>query len=307
MDLNIIMTFLGFLAFLIIVTNSFVLYLMIRRRSLRSPTNVCLGSLAASDLLAGLIAIPTIIACNVTKDFKVTCHAMDMSSRFISISTVLHLLIVTIERYIMILHGMKYNLWVNKKRVTVTLYVTWIFAAFVTGIQLSWQLTRPQKLSAKIDIVYDIVCFFVFVVIALIVMALSYIRIFIALRYQLKEIQKYSNPVEKSNELRRRRVERKAAIIFGCMIITFIFCWFTYFFDGINEGFDLFSYPEAFYAVSLFLRYISPFINPLMYTFLKEDFKLAMKMVLCQQFRDQCSTSYLYQTQYGPSKSESSV
>ncbi|XP_020917856.1 trace amine-associated receptor 7a [Exaiptasia diaphana] len=293
---------LGFLAFFIIITNLFVMFLIYNRRSLRTPTNLCLASLAASDFMAGSIAIPLIIMCNVSP-LDGLRQAMDFSSRFISISTVIHLLIVTIERYIMICHGMKYNLWINTKRVVTVLVATWLFSAVATLIQLFWKLTQTEEQILKVDRIYDTVCLCCVVIIPLIIMAASYVRIFIALRYQLQQIQRYNNPTEKSNELRRRHVERKAAIIFGCMIITFTLCWFSYFIDGLN----IFTYSFEVSLVLMFLRYVSPFINPLLYTFLKEDFKLAVKMSLCQRFREASTNSYLYQSHFAPSNSESAV
>ncbi|KAK3752217.1 hypothetical protein QZH41_002761 [Actinostola sp. cb2023] len=258
--------------------------------------------------MAGAIAIPLIISCSLTQDHGI-CHALDMSSRFISISTALHLLIVTLERYIMIVHGMRYNAWINTTRVVILLTATWVFSAVFTLIQLAWQLRQPEKSSQKPDEIYDFICLGTVVVIPLIIIALSYVRIFIALRYQLKIIQRYNNPVEKNNELRKRRVESKAAFIFGCMILTFIICWFSYFLDGIraSSDSDIFTYPFAVEMVLMFLRYVSPLINPLLYTFLKEDFKLAVKMTLCRRFRDGSDTSYLYRTQFAPSNSESAV
>lgn len=301
--MTITFVFLGCLAFFIIITNLFVMYLIYNRRSLRTPTNLCLASLAASDFMAGSIAIPLIISCNAVEYNGGLCQAMDFSSRFISISTVIHLLIVTIERYIMICHGMKYNLWVNTQRVVTVLVVTWVFSAVATLIQLFWKLTQSVDQIEKIDRIYDTVCLLGVVIIPLITMAASYVRIFVALRHQLQMIQRYNNPTEKTNELRRRRVERKAAIIFGCMILTFTLCWFSYFIDGL----DIITYSYQVSLVLMFLRYVSPLINPLLYTFLKEDFKLAVKMSLCQRFHEASTNSYLYQSHFAPSNSESPV
>jgi len=50
------------LAWLIVIVNGLVLVLMAKKKYLRSITNLLLCSLAVSDLLTGLVAIPLFIA-----------------------------------------------------------------------------------------------------------------------------------------------------------------------------------------------------------------------------------------------------
>ena len=83
-------TILPCLSLMIIGVNSFVLYLMFTRRSLRTATNVCLASLSCSDLLAGACAIPLVIVCTIQKTDSI-CLAMDLFGRFQGVSTVLQI------------------------------------------------------------------------------------------------------------------------------------------------------------------------------------------------------------------------
>ena len=92
---------LGLLGAAIVFANAAVIFLYRRKAFLKTKTNLCLACLALSDMLAGAIAVPMVISCNLAEVDMVTelkiCAAMDLSSRFISISTVLHLLLVTAE------------------------------------------------------------------------------------------------------------------------------------------------------------------------------------------------------------------
>jgi len=73
-------------------------------------------------------------------------------------------------------------------------------------------------------------------------------------------------------------LEGKAVIVFGSMILTFIACWFSYYLDGLMQDLNLpLPYlPEWARAFLMFLRFGSSILNPLLYTFFKEDFKRAL-------------------------------
>lgn len=86
------------LGLFIIIVNALVIYLVITRDYLKTVTNLCLASLAVSDMFSGLYAIPLIIACSTHMSVNI-CIAMDLGQRFLSVSTVLHLLLITMERY----------------------------------------------------------------------------------------------------------------------------------------------------------------------------------------------------------------
>lgn len=296
----VIFTFLGVLGFVIAGINSFVIYLVSKISNLRNATNICLASLALSDMMTGLVSIPLVIACSLTMDYEVTCVASDMLSRFISISTALHLLIVTLERYIQIVHALKYNMIVTINRVIAVLITTWATSASVTMIQRAWKVSGDDNdANRKEDVIYGLSCLVGIVVVPLIIMAYCYMRIFVALRHQLKIIQRLNSPVERSTRLRKRKVERKAVTIFGCMIVTFICCWFSYFLDGLREDLDsdLFTYPMQVEVFLMFLRFVSALINPLLYTFLKEDFRRAVKTTLFKP-DEYARTSWIYQTDF---------
>ena len=163
-DIHLLLAFLGVLSSLIIVANSLVIVLVYKSNQLRTITNVYLAYLAFSDLLSGLIAIPLIFACNLLPiaDSVVPCTAMDLASRFIAISTILHLVIVTFERYTMIIHPMNYHRIFSKQTMTASLIFVWLFSLSVSLIQLTWiSLDSTQTLTheRRIDAIYSYSCF----------------------------------------------------------------------------------------------------------------------------------------------------
>ena len=275
---------LGLLGAAIVLTNSVVILLYRRKAFLKTKTNLCLVCLAMSDFLAGSIAVPMVIVCNTADVDMVTrlkiCTAMDLSSRFISISTVLHLLLVTMERYFMIIHAMHYPFIVTRSRLITLLVFVWCFSLGASLIQLTWIPFGGENTDEilKKDTIYSLSIFFGVVVSSLLMMFAALACIFRVLRRQLRVMNQ--NLGYKTRAYRNKSIplEGKAVMVFGSMILTFITCWFSYYLDGLMVDLNLphLYLPNWTRVVLMFLRFGSSVLNPLLYTFFKEDFKRAL-------------------------------
>lgn len=84
---------------------------------LLTKTNLFLLSLAASDLLSGILVIPLVIPCNLVYDSEQICIAMDICQRGLAISTILHLACAVTERYLKSSAPFKYVSLVTRPRI----------------------------------------------------------------------------------------------------------------------------------------------------------------------------------------------
>lgn len=283
-QLDIAIGFLVLLGFCIVCINSTVIYLVVKRERLRTVTNFCLASMALSDMLSGLYVIPLIVACNLAWSNEI-CLAMDLGQRFLSISTVLHLLLITLERYTTIVHSMIYANSVLKKRSCILILISlWGFSLAASLIQLLWALQDPQEMQlSQAFIIYDVVLLVGIVALPLIIMAVAYGHIFYTLKKHCNQIKREICHISARSMERHRQKERKAVMIYGAMLVVFIIGWFNYFFSSLQH--DLGNGQQLpFWAdvILMFLRFATSFLNPILYTFLKQDFRHAWKSVkLC--------------------------
>ena len=274
------------LAIMISGLNSFILFLATKVRYLRTATNFVLGSLAFSDLLSGVMGIPFYLACSAIQETPV-CGITQVLTKFFSISIVLHLFLVSIDRHVAVVHAIRYRSLVTKRKTLHWLLSVWIIAIFVSLIQLSWigldvdVNEDSEEETARIAIMYNIVCIVLFFAVPLITMIFCYVTIFLALRQQLRAIQKNSIPSYiRRSERRSHARERRAALIFVAMITIYIFCWLPYFLLDLQHQFgeEFFTLPSLIeYTLFYYPKFLNSLLNPLLYVFCKHDFRQAIR------------------------------
>lgn len=102
---------------------------------------------------------------------------------FISVSTVLHILDMTVDRYICIIYALRYQSWVTKRRGGKLIALIWLFSMLVALIQLAWtnlneEGTMEHSAEVKrIIVIYDITLFVAVIGLPMIFMAFAYARI----------------------------------------------------------------------------------------------------------------------------------
>ena len=271
------------IAILIIAVNCWVVALVVMRRNLRTVTNYILTSLAISDLCTGAISIPLFLSCNIVQETGI-CVAEMIAMRFTSFSTVLHILTMTIDRYICIIFALRYMSWVTKRRGFQVLTLIWLFSLFLALVQLSWidfsqdvEDDHSEK-SQKMIIIYDIFCSIAFTGIPVVFMAFTYGQILYEVHRQRKNIQQHNTPGWQETR-RSTKQEWKVATVFLIMLLVYIVCWVPFYILRLEYvlGSDFFELNLSELAILLihWLRFCSSLINPCLYILGKPDFRKA--------------------------------
>ena len=128
-----------------IVANVMVFLGVLRKPELRNVYNTSILFLATSDLLTGLITLPSFVAYQGTKltkpekDFSCIALVMYTITNFTFTGlSVITLILITLERYLAIFHPYKYQAFVTKRRIAVTISVVWvIWVTFITLTRFS--------------------------------------------------------------------------------------------------------------------------------------------------------------------------
>ena len=205
---------------------------------------------------------------------------MDLSQRFLSISTVLHLLLITIERYFTIVFSvMRTTSVMSKKTCLAIVLVVWLSSLCTSLMQLSF-IDQEAQPPSKNYIIYDFICLGFMSVLPLVIMGAAYIHIFYTLRKHVERIKRDVLHLSSQCMQRNSRKERKALLVYGAMICVFIVGWFNYFFNSLQENLgNRAGIPFWADVILLFLRFTTGLLNPLLCTFLKQDFRRARKPI----------------------------
>lgn len=139
------------------IGNLIALYILISEQ--KSKSNIILSSLAVSDTLTGFIVFPLNAYQSFTMSAQSSC-TIDIARSFFALamigSSVLTLVVIAVDRYILMTRFPSYHNIVTKRRVNLTLSICWLFPAVVASLRI---FSSPSSIFIKI---YEVSMLFIF-------------------------------------------------------------------------------------------------------------------------------------------------
>jgi len=283
---------------LIISANGLIIYLICRKKTLRSITNMFLTSLALSDLVFGLAGFPLLAICSF-RGFISLCVSSVIFIRFTAISSVCHVLLIACDRYVAIIHPMQHPSLVTKRRAIIATFFVWLFAFAVSIIQLSWYgfnkaaMTEYKAETENIDVVYSKTCIVLFFVFPLVLMCYVYGRIFYISFKHIKKDRQMSCSLQQAPRSLRHEWRGKSVLLI--MMVIFIGCWLPFFLTILEhhkQSSESSPSPVWLTRLLVVLRFIPPLSNPLLCTMSKHDFRSAVKAEVLQKILKKLSVDF---------------
>ncbi|XP_046841228.1 beta-4C adrenergic receptor-like [Xenia sp. Carnegie-2017] len=294
---------LSVLAFFIFLVNSMVLYLFASSSRLRTKTNTILVSMACSDVLNGLVVIPLQILINVHVKYEWLRLTSMVLYRFMAVSTMLHILFVTLERHICILKPLRYHALITKPRIIKVLFVIWLISSCNSVVSFTWlasaddynHLEQPPSLNTsrllRFEFAYALGTLLFFFLAPMFLMIHSFKRI-------LREISRHgkldspaldlicsssgqniSKSSSRDGESAQKpsnallRSERKPILIFLAMFLIFTVTWASWYVMILIVCVSPQDYKPVGGLWPSFARSSTSLVNPLLYCFVKQDFR----------------------------------
>lgn len=268
-------------AIAITLINGLVFVIFYRRKALRTTSNYLLLSLAICDFLTGTINIPYFILFSSYVEPLATSaiffYGMYILHNLMAVSAAYHILAITAEKYLAIVRPLRHYL-VTKKTVWKILVGIWITSAFIAVIPISW---NESKSKVTWYIIHATLCI-------VLVFLVPYTFMIYAFTAMFKVIVKRKRPSinRKSSRLQRKNIsDQKCVLVFALMAAIFVVCWLPYFSltlaTYVKRSLELKSGSSALMEkaveVIVIIRYMTSITNPLLYTFFKRDFRLALR------------------------------
>lgn len=255
------------------VQNLPVIAAILRTRSLHTPSNVLLCSLAVTDLTAGCVVHPIFVAfkAQLLHD-RFSCTLVLVKEGMIiytGVLSMLTLLAISLERLIALRVHLRYSELVTIPRVLTVVFITWLSWGLVV---CAWPLGLGIYIVSLVSVVIIMV-----IAIALAVVCVIIFRI---LRRHQKVIRDQTQlHAEEARTLSRSR--KSAAAILYVVVLLFIFyspCAYATIRFNITKDFSIAQ--NILWDVATTLALMNASVNPMLYYWKMGNIRRAVKRLL---------------------------
>ena len=281
--------------------NIFVVVIIINTSAMRKKlTNAYITNQSVIDALASLLLIFSV----TFEDDGRTYHTLldDLKCRIwftrfpswsLFTSSTYNLIMLTIERYLSIIHPIWHKMKFTKKMVIASILFVWLFGASFNAALLfpTSGLTANGKCRVLMfwpeghwQNAVGVVAIFILYFIPLFIFTILYTRIFIKLRQSVRSAvindpaRNFRQPGAVTPIARARNNVLKTLFIVVC---SFIFCWTwnEIYFLIFNVGGGEIDFTSAFYNFTVVMIFMNCCINPFIYVAKYEEFQKATKRI----------------------------
>ncbi|XP_018544064.2 trace amine-associated receptor 1-like [Lates calcarifer] len=272
--------FLGSLSVVTVGGNLLVIISIIYFKQLHTPTNYLILSLAVADLLVGVLVFPLTIEFSETICLYHTDLFCKMQGSFgisLSISSILTLCCISIDRYYAVCQPLTYRTKINDNVVVTMILVTWGMSVIIGLFFITAEIDTEncgETCFFEIVIVNIISMIFMFGL-PMIIMLCIYLKIFLVAQRQACSIH---NTTKSGAAI--SKTERKATKTLAIVMGIYLVCWFPFFLCSSIYFFSHFNPPLPLVEFLNWLALSNSTFNPFIYAFFYTWFRSAFRMII---------------------------
>ena len=274
-----------FFTFLSLVGNSWVIFIIAKKRRLRTTGNWFILSLAAADLGVTCAFSPYMI-CEVILGTCKEKVGLIFAIYFVNVSA-MGLIAMVAERYVAIVHSLKYvRIFTTARRTFLIIGACWGFPFLITAMNLAVRRNWGVK-----TLIFDIIYILLFVVLPKVLLLTAHFHILLIARklsLQMRALMKQVRFNITANSLKIREIRNvglKASTVrlVSVLVAIFIACCGIRLYVFLYFTFKIFFVSKHTLVIYRLLLLVNSTMNPLVYAFLKEDIKRESKAFLCRK------------------------
>ena len=274
----------GIIAILATAGNGLVIYFIVFKRRLRVTNNWFVLSLAIADFCIGLFTPASGLAC--TFQFRCDWRMQITFYNFLLLASTLNLWAMAIDRYIGIVHSLRYTSLMTTTRVISMAAMSWGMSFLVAFVRLFW--LYDIQLRKTIDKYYRVMIDLLLGVFSCVVLLFIYLRILLISRKlarqiatQVKDINYNHAHGQSGSKCHRRSRKNRSARVLGSMVLLFVLCCSVSIYVSFCSNFKLCNVNPLVGCISLLLVHCNSAVNFVVYAFMKSDIRLELRR-LCR-------------------------
>ncbi|XP_029031572.1 trace amine-associated receptor 13c-like [Betta splendens] len=286
-ETTLLYTLLFSVSLLTVMLNSLVVFSISHFRQLQTPTNTLLQSLAVSDLLLGLLVMPVeglryIETCWLLG--RLMCALSPYIYYCLTSSSVGHMVLISVVRYLTVCDPLQQYSKITMTNVKICICLCWTSSVMYNGLILMEHMGHPDRVRScygQCVVVINYISGTVDLIVTFVgpctVMAVLYMRVFLAALSQARVIQSQTAATNTEAAPTAKKSQRKAARTLGILIVVFLMCFCPYYYPTL-AGEDT-STGLSYFGVLAWLMMINSFVNPLIYALFYPWFRKAIKLI----------------------------
>nr|XP_043905289.1 trace amine-associated receptor 13c-like [Solea senegalensis] len=282
-------TVLSCITILTVILNLLVIISISHFKQLHTTTNLLLLSLAVADFLVGLLQMPLLLLQNQGCWFlgDVMCVVHYFLAALVFSVSVGSMVLISVDRYIAICNPMFYTTRVTLTRVKLCICLCWIFSGVRGSVIFRDVLKQPDMYitcygSCVVVVGFaeglvDIIATFLG---PILIIAVLYLRVFVVAVSQARAMRSHVAvvTVDRSQTVKAKKSEIKAARTLGIVIIVFLLCSCPYYSFAVAAESNLIGGPTS--GIEIWLMYINSSLNPIIYVFFYLWFRKTIKYIV---------------------------
>ncbi|MED6247816.1 Melanopsin-A [Ataeniobius toweri] len=276
-----------------ITGNVLVMFAFYSNKKLRKLPNYFIVNLAVSDFLMAFTQSPIFFINCLYKEWMfgdMGCKMYAFCGALFGISSMINLLAISIERYLVITKPLQTMYWGSKRRTIFAIFLTWFYSlAWSLAPLVGWSSYIPEGLmtsctwdyvtytAANRSYTMMLCCFVFFIPLGIILYC--YLRMFLSIRKTSREVERLGTQVRKTTLIQQKsiRSEWKLAKIAFVVIVVYVLSWSPYacvtLISWAGHANILSPYSKAVPAV---IAKASTIYNPIIYAIIHNKYRMTL-------------------------------
>uniref|UniRef100_H2LLM3 Opsin 4xb n=1 Tax=Oryzias latipes TaxID=8090 RepID=H2LLM3_ORYLA len=285
-----------------ITGNALVMFAFYSNKKLRNLPNYFIMNLAISDFLMAFTQSPIFFINCLYREWmfgETGCKVYAFCGALFGISSMINLLAISVERYLVITKPLQTIHWSSKRKTTLAIFLVWFYSlAWSLAPLVGWSSYIPEGLMTSCTwdyVTYTpanrsytmMLCCFVFFI-PLGIILYCYLRMFLSIRKTTRAVERLGTQVRKSTVIQQKtiRSEWKLAKIAFVVIVVYVLSWSPYacvtLISWAGHADILSPYSKAVPAV---IAKASTIYNPIIYAIIHNKYRMTLaEKVSCLRF-----------------------
>ncbi|XP_049906529.1 melanopsin-A-like isoform X1 [Epinephelus moara] len=304
-----------------ITGNALVMFAFYSNKKLRNLPNYFIMNLAVSDFLMAFTQSPIFFINCLYKEWvfgEMGCKMYAFCGALFGITSMINLLAISIDRYMVITKPLQAMHWGSKRRTALAIVMVWLYSlAWSLAPLVGWSSYIPEGLMTSCTwdyVTYTLanrsytmmLCCFVFFI-PLGIIFYCYLFMFLAIRKTGREVERLGTQVRKSTLIQQKslRSEWKLAKIAFVVIVVYVLSWSPYacvtLISWAGHANILSPYSKAVPAI---IAKASTIYNPFIYAIIHNKYRMTLaEKFPCLWFlsptpRKECISSSISESSY---------